>query len=148
MFDKFRNKWKELSENGVTIPIKPRMLEQLITRQSELKDIKVEMTSEDVVIRGTTDVNKVMIKKNIAFEVTIKPVHIEKRVIVFELVKVKPVDLHVINTRLFNKPPFAQYSERMVKIDFNSWDIVKKVPVGNIKNYEMVNGAINLTLSL
>ena len=147
MFDKLRNKWKEIGRDGVTIPIKPVMLEQLIKRQPELKDIKVEISSENLVIRGTTEMKKGLIRKNIAFEVALKPIHMEKRIILFELIRVKPVDINMINSRLFHKPPFAQYSERTVKIDFNSWDIVKKVPVGHIKSYEMTNGAINLTLS-
>ena len=148
MLNKFRDKLKDMSKNGVTIPIKPMMLEQLMKRQADIKDIKVEITSEHLIIRGTTGAEDGTGKSNISFEAALKPVHMEKRVIVFEVSSVKPADLKLTDINIFNKPPFAQSSIHTVKVDFNSWDIVKKVPVGKIKHYEMANGAINLTLSL
>ena len=148
MLNKFRDKLKDMSKNGVTIPIKPVMLEQLMKRQSDIKNIKVEITSERLIISGTTGVADRTGRSHISFETALKPVHIEKRVIVFEVSHVHPADLKLTDINIFNKPPFAQSSTYTVKVDLNSWDIVKKVPVGKIKHYEMSNGAIHVTLSL
>ena len=149
MLNKFRDKLKDMSKNGVSIPIKPMMLEQLMKRQADIKDIKVEITPEHLVIRGTTGAEEGTGRKNnISFEASLKPVHMEKRVIVFEVSHVHPEDLKLTDINIFNKPPFAQSSTHTVKVDFNSWDIVSKIPVGKIKHYEMTNGAIQVTLSL
>ncbi len=148
MLNKFRDKLKDMSKNGVTIPIKPMMLEQLMKRQADIKDIKVEITPEHLVIRGTNEADNGAGMNQVHFVATLKPVHHEKRVIVFEVISLNPADLKLTDISIFNKPPFGQSSTHTVKVDFNSWDIVKKVPVGNIKHYEMVKGSINLTLSL
>jgi hypothetical protein len=126
----------------VTIPIKPVMLEQLIKRQSNQKDIKVEITTDHLIIRGTTDI------QNASYTVTLKPVQMEKRVILFEIESMQPTDMTIADIKIFNSPPFSGYSDHTVKMDFNSWDIVQKVPVGKIKSYEMEEGTLKLTLSL
>ncbi|HEY4549739.1 MAG TPA: hypothetical protein VIG98_05630, partial [Bacillus sp. (in: firmicutes)] len=95
-----------------------------------------------------TEVKKMMLKKNVSFTITLKPVQLEKRTIVFELVEMKPVDMNFINNKIFSRPPFLEYTNRTINIDFNAWDIVKKVPVGNIKSYEMIDGTLNIKLSL
>lgn len=141
MLDKLKMKFNQLSKNGVTVPIKPMMLEQLIKRQSGQKNIKVEITTGHLIIRGTTDTN-------VSFMVTLIPVHIEKRVIIFEIESVNPVNLKMVDIKIFNSPPFSGYSNHTVNMDFNSWDIVKKIPVGKIKSYEMEEGTIKLSLSL
>lgn len=151
MFNKFKDKLSDISTNGLVIPISSSMLEHLIKMKldkQDVKDVKVEITPEQLVLYGTTEVKKMMFKKNVSFSVSLKPIQFEKRVIVFELVDMKPVDMNFINSKIFNKPPFLEYTKRTVKIDFNVWDIVKKVPVGNIKSYEMVEGALNIRLSL
>ncbi len=141
MLDKFKQKFNELSKNGVTVPIKPVMLEQLIKRQSGQKDIKVEITTGHLIIRGTTDTN-------VSYTILLKPVHTEKRVIIFEIENMNPSDLKINEIKIFSSPPFSEPTTHTVKMDFNSWEMVKKVPVGKIKSYEMNDGTIKLTLSL
>lgn len=148
MFNKFKNKLTRISTNGLSIPITAAMLERLIKMKSDDKYIKVEITPEYLILHGTTEVKKMMVKKNVSFRITLKPVQLEKRTIVFELVEMKPVDMNFINSKIFNRPPFLEYTNRTIKIDFNAWDIVKKVPVGNIKSYEMIDGTLNIKLSL
>ena len=137
MLDKFKQKINEMSKNGVTIPIKPKMLEQLIKRQSGQKDIKVEITSGHLIIRGATE-------QNASYKVTLKPVQMEKRMIGFEIESIEPTSMNMVDVKIFNNPPFSGLTNQTVKMDFNSWDIVKKVPVGKIKSYEMNDGTIYL----
>lgn len=148
MFNKFKEKLTDISTNGLPIKITAAMLEQLIKMKSDEKDVKVEITSEHLVIHGTTEVKKLMIKKNVPFTVILKPIQLEKRTILFELADMKPVDMNFINNKIFNRPPFLEYTNRTIKIDANAWDIVKKVPVGNIKSYELLDGALSLKISL
>ena len=129
-----------MSKNGVTIPVKPIMLEQVIKRQTEQKDIKVEITPTNLIIRGTT--------KDVPYEIKLKPAQMEKRMIVFEIESIQPVDVNRDDMIIFRNPPFSGYTKETVNMDFNSWDIVKKIPVGKIKTYEMNDGAINLTISI
>ncbi len=148
MFNKFKNKLTDISTNGLPIQITAMMLERLIKMKSDEQNVKVEITSEHLILHGTTEVKKMILKKNVSFTIILKPVQLEKRMIVFELVEIKPVDMNFINSKIFNRPPFLEYTNRTIKIDFNAWDIVKKVPVGNIKSYKMVDGIINIKLSL
>ena len=140
MLNKFKQKLSDMSKNGVTIPVKPIMLEQLIKRQTEQKDIKVEITSTNLIIRGTAG--------DMSYEIKLKPAQMEKRMIVFDIESIQPVDVNRDDIIIFRNPPFSGYTKETVNMDFNSWDIVKKVPVGKIKTYEMNHGVINLTISL
>ena len=141
MLDKLKKKITEISKDGITIPIKPKMLEQLIKSQSDQKDIKVEITSSYLAISGTNETNA-------PYRVALQPVHMEKRVIAFEVASKEPTGLDIVELKVFNSPPFSEPAKNAVKMDFNAWDIVKKVPVGKIKSYEMADGTIKLTLSL
>ena len=140
MLNKFKQKLSDMSKNGVTIPVKPIMLEQLIKRQTEQKDIKVEITSTNIVIKGTVG--------DVSYKIKLKPAQMEKRMIVFEIESIQPIDVNRDDMIIFRNPPFSGYTKETVNMDFNSWDIVKKVPVGKIKTYEMNDGVINLTISL
>ena len=142
MLNRLKQKFNEVSKNGVTVPIKPIMLEQLIKRQSGQNDIKVDITRNHLVIRGEAYEN------NASFAVNLKPIHMEKRVIIFEIESLTPAGMRVDDIKIFSCLPFSGFTNHTVKMDFNSWDIVKKVPVGKIKSYEMMEGTINLTLSL
>lgn len=148
MFDKFKDKITKVATEGVTIPITAKMIASLIEKKTGEKDIDVHISPEYIVLRGTTEIKKMMMTKKVAFTITLKPIAIEKRTILFQLVQMKPFDIKIINNKLFNRPPFFEYHNRRIRIDFNAWDVVKKVPVGQIRSFELVEGAMNIKLSL
>jgi hypothetical protein len=148
LFNKLKENLTNISTNGLPIRITALMVESLIKMKSDQKDIKVEITPEHLVLHGTTEVKKMMLKKNVSFTVKFKPIQLEKRMILFELVEMKPIDMNFINSKIFNNPPFSEYTNRTIKVDLNAWDIVKNIPVGNIKSYGFVDGAINVKVSL
>lgn len=148
MLNKLKEKLISASVNGFEIPISSANMEQLIGMKLGNRDVRVEITSEYLVLHGITEVKKMMFKKNVPFQVTLKPMQLDKRTIQFELIDMKPFDINFVASKIFNKPPFTEYTNRTIKVDFNAWDIVKKIPVGNIKSYEMVEGVINIRLSL
>lgn len=135
-------------KNGLPITVTEAMIEKILRMKSYGQDIKVEITPKHIVLSGTTEVKKMMLKKNVAFRITLKPVHVEKRTISFELVEMEPIDRNFINRRIFNKPPFFEFENRTVKMNVNAWNIVRKIPVGTIKSYELVEGALKMKLSI
>ncbi|MGW6381697.1 hypothetical protein [Peribacillus butanolivorans] len=134
--------------NGLPITLTASMLERIIKMKSGEQDVNVEITPKHIVLFGTTEVKKMMFKKNVPFRITLKPIHVEKRTISFELVEMKPIDRNFINQKIFNRPPFFEFENRMIKMDFNAWNIVKRIPVGTIKSYELAEGALKIKLSL
>ncbi|MGE7761551.1 hypothetical protein [Peribacillus sp. NPDC097895] len=134
--------------NGIPIKVTASMLERIINMKSNEQKIKVEITPKHIVLWGTTEVKKMMFKKNVPFRITIKPVHVDNRTISFELVEMKPIDRNFINHKIFNRPPFFEFENRMIKMNVNAWNIVRKIPVGTIKSYELVEGALKLKISL
>ncbi|MFF2290615.1 hypothetical protein [Peribacillus butanolivorans] len=134
--------------NGLPITLTASMLERFIKMKSGEQDVKVEITPKHIVLFGTTEVKKMMFKKNVPFRITLKPVHVEKRTISFELVEMRPIDRNFINQKIFNRPPFFEFENRMIKMNFNAWNIVKRIPVGTIKSYELAEGALKIKLSL
>ncbi|MGE7603091.1 hypothetical protein ACQKL5_11355 [Peribacillus sp. NPDC097675] len=147
MFDKFKDKITKAATEGFAIPITSKMIAGLIEKKTG-EIIDVHITSEHITLQGTTEIKIMMLTKKVAFTIILKPVQIDKRTILFQLVQMKPFDIKFINNKLFNKPPFFEYHKRRIKIDFNSWDVVKKVPVGQIRSFELVEGALNIKLSL
>ncbi|WP_260285620.1 hypothetical protein [Peribacillus aracenensis] len=135
-------------KNGITITLTEAMIEKIIRRKSYGQDIKVEITPKHIVLSGTTEVKKMMFKKNVAFRITLKPVSVEKRTILFELVEMEPIDRKIINQKIFNRPPFFEFEKRTIKMNVNAWNIVRKIPVGTIKSYELVEGALKMKLTL
>jgi len=135
-------------KNGIPITVTEAMIEKIIRMKSYGRDIKVEITPKHIVLSGTTEVKKMMFKKNVAFRITLKPVSVEKRTIVFELVEMEPIDRNFINQRIFNRPPFFEFEKRTIKMNVNAWNIVRKIPVGTIKSYELVEGALKMKLTL
>ncbi|MCK1994198.1 hypothetical protein GW626_20175 [Peribacillus muralis] len=133
---------------GIPIMLTAAMLEKIIKMQAHEHDIKVEITPGDIRIRGTIEVKKMMFKKKVSFRIIIRPVHVEKRTITFELTEMKPIDKNFINQKLFNRPPFFEYENRMIKMNLNAWSIVKKIPIGTIRSFEMVDGGMKMNLSL
>ncbi|RRN71235.1 hypothetical protein EI200_12360 [Peribacillus simplex] len=134
--------------NGIPITVTAAMIKRIIKMKSYDQVIKVEITPKHIVLSGTTEVKKMMFKKNVAFRITLKPVHVEKRTISFELVEMEPIDRNFINHRIFNKPPFFEFENRTIKMNVNAWNILSKIPVGTIKSYELVEGALKMKLSI
>ncbi|CAH0240117.1 hypothetical protein [Peribacillus simplex] len=102
-------------KNGIPITVTAAMIEKILRMKSYGQDIKVEITPKHIVLSGTMEVKKMMFKKNVAFRITLKPVHVEKRTI---------------------------------KMNVNAWNIVRKIPVGTIKSYELIEGALKMKLTL
>lgn len=140
------NKIKE--EKGVAVPISESKINELIKKTEKVKDTAVKISNGFLVVTGKVEVEKTFIKKDISFEIILEPVRIEKRELLFQLKEFKPMNFNFINKILFNKPPYLTYKDSYIKIDFNCWDIVKKIPFGNIKSYQLTDGKITLTIGL
>ena len=63
MFDKFKDIINKATTEGVSIPITAKMMASLIEKKSGEEDIEVHISPEYIVLRGTTEVKKMMLKK-------------------------------------------------------------------------------------
>ncbi|AZB42446.1 hypothetical protein CEF21_09170 [Bacillus sp. FJAT-42376] len=143
MFNKWKERLEEVSVNGLSIPISSQMLERVFRlKAKEVQNLKAEITEDFVSLSGTVKVKKMMFEKDIPIKIVLKPLRIEKRTIIMELVKVKPMDIGLINQKLLNKPPFAEYRERTIRLDLDAWDAVRRIPFGQFKSFEMKKDAI------
>ncbi|WP_285768140.1 hypothetical protein [Peribacillus sp. SI8-4] len=133
---------------GIPITLSAAMLERMLKSQLQEDNIKVEITSKHIALWGTTEVKKMMFKKQVSFRMALKPAAVEKRTITFELLELKPIDKNFINQKLFNRPPIFEYENRRIKMNMNAWNIVRNIPVGQIKSCELADGGLKMNLSL
>lgn len=148
MFDKLAGKLQDIASNGLPVKITENMMELAMKQQEKVTDAKVKIADGEIIISGKTEVKKVFVKKDVAFEAVLRPIELKGRKIECELVKVKPLDLNAVNNKLLNKPPFVAYSERTVSLDLEAWEVVKKVPVGKLKDFSVDKGAITVVLGI
>ncbi|KZZ83636.1 MULTISPECIES: hypothetical protein [Bacillaceae] len=143
MFTKFKERLAGVSEHGLGIPITSQMLEKAIQMKAkDVQDVKVEIVGHLIILHGKITVTKMMMKKDIVFRATLKPISLEGRTILMELEDVKPLNISLINRIILNKPPFAEYRQKMIKLDLNAWEKIKNVPFGKLKSFEMKKDAI------
>ncbi|MBS2968466.1 hypothetical protein J9317_06795 [Metabacillus sp. KIGAM252] len=143
MFTKFKERLAVVSEHGLGVPITSQMLEKAIQMKAkDVQDVKVEIVGHLIILHGRITVTKMMMKKDIVFSVTLKPISLEGRTILMELEDVKPLNISLINRGILNKPPFAEYRQKMIKLDLNAWEKIKNVPFGKLKSFEMKKDAI------
>ncbi|WP_042458994.1 hypothetical protein [Neobacillus dielmonensis] len=135
-------------EKGVPISISQQMIHELIKKTDKVKETSVVIAEDGITITGKTEVEKLMIKKDISFLIKLLPVKMENREIHFKIEKFKPLNLNFLNKKIFHNPPFLSYDGNLIKMDVNGWEKVKKVPFGNIKNYELTDGKITLSIGI
>lgn len=136
MFDQLKAGFMDFKEKkAVDLPLNASVFEKILERQSieGVEDLQVKIEEGLLILEGDTKVKKFGISKNIHFTLSLKPVHAEGRALQFELKKMKPLDFSAVHKKIFHKPPFVTYDERVIQIDLNAFDKVKAIPIGYIK---------------
>ncbi|KMJ59074.1 hypothetical protein AB685_08390 [Bacillus sp. LL01] len=148
-FDKIKNSVNHIKDDkGIPVPITANMLAVVLRRNDKLQAVAVEITEGEIVVSGKAEADLKMTKKDLSFSITLQPVQMEGRVLVFKIAKLKPLNVGILNKRIFDKPPHLIYKSGYIRIDFNSWEIVRKIPVGKIKNYKMGEGEITVVVGI
>ncbi|WP_064093315.1 hypothetical protein [Rossellomorea aquimaris] len=149
LFNKAKSEVEKMKEEvGIPLSISSYMLNEIIKKTDKIKETKVRIARGYIIITGKAEIEKMFIKKEISFLIKLKPILMKNREIQFEIIKFKPINLNFLNSYIFNQSPHIHYQHMNIFIDFNSWDIVKKVPIGNIKKYELKEGEIIITLGI
>ena len=149
LFNKAKSEVEKMKEEvGVPLSITSFMLNEIIKKTDKIKETNVRIARGYIIITGKAEIEKMFIKKDISFLIKLKPILMKYREIQFEIINFKPINLNFLNRYIFNQPPHLHYQDMNIKVDFNSWDIVKKVPIGNIKKYELKEGKVVITLGL
>ncbi|UAL47107.1 hypothetical protein K7887_19995 [Sutcliffiella horikoshii] len=128
--------------NGIPVPITAFMLQEVLRQNDKLQEIAVEITDGVIIVTGKAEANLKVAKKDVSFSITLQPVRMEGRELIFKIVKLKPLNLGILNKRIFDKPPHLSYKSGHITIDFNSWDLVRIIPVGKLKSYKLEEGKI------
>ncbi|MBM7619989.1 hypothetical protein JOC95_001841 [Bacillus tianshenii] len=148
-FDKLKSGVNIIKEGkGIPIPVTANMLQEVLRRNDKLQEVGVEITGGEITVTGKAEADFKVTKKDLSFSITLEPVRMEGRELVFKIAKLKPLNLSILNKRIFDKPPHLTYKSGHIRIDFNSWDIIRKIPVGKIKSYKVVEGAITVVVGV
>ncbi|MEA3319905.1 MAG: hypothetical protein U9Q88_07735 [Bacillota bacterium] len=148
-FEKIKNGVNQMKNSkGIPVPITSNMLKEVLKRNDKLQDVSVSITKGEFIVTGKAEADLKLTKKDLSFSISLVPVKLEGRQLIFKVAKLKPLNLNILNKRIFDKPPHVNYSRGHIKIDFNSWDIVKMIPVGKITRYEMGEGRITIMVGV
>lgn len=148
-FEQMRNNVNLLREEvNVPVPISETMLNELIKHTDKAEETTVKITEETIRITGKARIDEKFMKKSVPFSITLQPDKAEKRQITFTIREFKPLNLDVIKKAIFNRAPYFTYMDNQIIIDFNNWEIVQRVPVGNIKKYKLINGQLILFIGI
>lgn len=148
-FDKIKSGVNHIKdEKGIPIPVTSNMLQEVLRRNDKLQDVAVEITDGEIIVTGKAEADLKVTKKDLSFSITLQPVRMEGRELVFKIAKLKPLNLSILNKRIFDKPPHLTYKSGHIRIDFNSWEIIRKIPVGKIKSYKVGEGEITVVVGV
>lgn len=143
IFDKIKSGINRVKDSdGIPVPISASMLQELLRRNEKLEEVMVEIKQGEILVTGKAEADLKIAKKEVAFSITLQPVRMEGRELIFKISKLKPLNLSLLNKRIFDKPPHLTYKSGHIRIDFNGWEIVRKIPVGKIKSYHLGKGKI------
>ncbi|NLP51876.1 hypothetical protein [Bacillus sp. RO1] len=142
-FNKFKSGMNRIKDSkGIPVPITAYMLQEVLQRNERLQEVAVEITEGEILVTGRAEADLKVTKKDISFSITLEPVQMEGRELIFKIAKLKPLNLSILNKRIFDKPPHLAYKSGHIRIDFNGWELVRKIPVGKIKSYQIGDGKI------
>lgn len=151
MFDKLKASFNAVKEQkAITVPIGASALNSVLQKYpvEAIDEATIKIEDGIVFVSGTTQIKKFGFAKELNFELQLKPVSAENRTLQFELVDLKPVDFNQINKRILQRPPVLTYNDRTINVDLNAIDIVSKIPIGNIKNFEAREDKIYVSIGL
>ncbi|PLT31753.1 hypothetical protein [Peribacillus deserti] len=84
----------------------------------------------------------------IKFEIDLLPLRGENRALYFKVAKMKPLNEDWIKTKILNSPPLLSYIKGNMIINLNKFDVVRKVPLENIKHFELKDDKLWVRLGL
>jgi hypothetical protein len=143
MFNKFKD---TLLTKEVTVPVTKSMIQRVIPDVDGVYDTQINI-DEVLIITGIYKLEKLLIKKDIPFEINLKPKYSDGRTLFFDITLLKPYNIEIVKKYALNNK-YMTYSKDLLSIDLNAVDVIKKVPFGKIKRFVVVQDKMLVTLGL
>lgn len=137
-----------MSNLGLNLPISSNLLlrifEKRLARQNSVQDLSISMQND--LIRFSGVAKKLIF--NMHFEIDLKPIHADKRMLYFQVDRITPLNLGWLKSKIFNRPPFLKYKKDMIMIDLNCINRIRDIPVGNVKGFKINEDKLWVKLGL
>ncbi|WP_099363674.1 hypothetical protein [Fredinandcohnia onubensis] len=134
-------------DKGVPIPITENMIHELIKKTDKVKDTNLLIANDGITLTGKIEVEK-LFNKEVSFKIVLLPVKMENREIHLKIKNFKPLNLNFLNKKIFNNPPYLSYDGKLITINLNNLEKVKRVPIGNIKKYKLTDGKMIVSIGI
>ena len=150
MFSKLKDIIAETKENGVPISLPASVFNTLIERYpiDTVDNVKLHFDNQLVVVTGTTKVKKLGISKKVDFTLQLRAIGASGRKIQFEIESLKPLNINMINNKIFDHPPISTFDKGVISVNLNAIEQVKKVPVGTIKSFDIQDEKLTIRIGL
>lgn len=139
---------EKLKDKGIPVLITSDMLMYLLKKQIDQNDkvYNLNITFKEDFIRFSGVTKKLLIE--IPFELDLKPLRSEGRVLYFDVKNMKPLNHDWIKSKVLNKPPLLVYTNESTKLDLNQVEKMQEIPIGNIQHFEIKEGKLWIKLGL
>lgn len=150
MFSKLKDIITETKENGVPISLPASVFNTLIERYpiDTVDNVKLHFDNQLAVVTGTTKVKKLGISKKVDFTLQLRAIGASGRKIQFEIESLKPLNINMINDKIFDHPPISTFDKGVISLNLNAIEQVKKVPVGTIKSFDIQDEKLTIRIGL
>ncbi|WP_410501898.1 hypothetical protein RIF24_14130 [Exiguobacterium acetylicum] len=143
---KFLNQLTNLS---VSIPIPQQRIQEVLAKQiDELENIQVLITPEELEISGYVTIKKFGLSRKQRVALFLAPQRVDGRVIYFNVLKVKPLDMEASNTTYLSKPPLTHYENRILRLDLSTLDLLQKTQYGSLRHLTLGDEEIKVGLGV
>lgn len=150
MFSKLKDIITETKESGVPLPLSASVFNNLIERYpiDTVDNLNITFDNHLAVVTGTTKVKKLGISKKVDFTLQLRAVGASGRKIQFEVESLKPLNINMINNKIFDHPPISTFDKGVISVNLNAIEQVKKVPVGTIKHFDIQDNKLTIRIGL
>ncbi|WP_157950914.1 hypothetical protein [Peribacillus acanthi] len=126
---------KKMENLNMSVPLTESMILFLLKKSSldGVSNLEVKMSDETLVISGI--MKKTMLV--IPFEVGLKPVSANGRILTFQIESFRPLNSTWIKKKIFDKEPFSTYNEGKFNLDLNCLEKIKAIPFGSIVKFNI-----------
>jgi len=132
-------------KNPMLVPIHASMIQRLLEKRAigNFPEFSVECTRNTMRISGRVK----MMAVSVAFTLVLKPSCFSGRNIHFEILKLTPADFEIIKNHLLDLPPFLTYRAGISSLDLNAFEVIKKIPAGEISGIEIRDDTVWVQIS-
>lgn len=138
-----------LSNLSVSIPVPQQRIQEVLVKQiMELEDIQLLITPEQIEISGYVLIKILGFSRKQRVALFLTPQRVDGRIIYFNVLKVKPLDLEASNATYLSKPPFTHYENRILRLDLSTLDLLRKTQYGSLRHLTLGHEELKVGLGV